>query len=117
MRELIAGGAPRQLSAEKAFDLLNDLAPDDPANEMRLEIAFDHIEDVMRLDRKIDIFGASRADSRECVFGRRLRSWNPLKIPTSAARSRPRNHRPRNASIAKLARSTAKRWLPFFSRT
>lgn len=54
LRELIAGGALRQLSAEKAFDLLNDLKPDDPANEMRLEIAFDHIEDVMRLDRKID---------------------------------------------------------------
>ena len=54
LRELIAGGAPRQLSVEKAFDLLNDLTPDDPANEMRLEIAIDHIEDVMRLDRKID---------------------------------------------------------------
>ena len=54
LRELIAGGAPRQLSAEKAFGLLNGLKPDDPANVMRLEIAFDHIEDVMRLDRKID---------------------------------------------------------------
>lgn len=54
LRELIAGGAPRQLSAEKAFDLLDDLKPNDPANEMRLEIALDHIEDVMRLDRKID---------------------------------------------------------------
>ena len=54
LRELIPGGAPRQLSAEKAFELVNDLKPDDPANEMRLEIAIDHIEDVMRLDRKID---------------------------------------------------------------
>ena len=54
LRELIAGGAARQLSAEKAFDLLNDLNPTDPANVMRLEIAFDHIEDVMHLDRKID---------------------------------------------------------------
>jgi len=42
LRELIPGGAPRQLSAEKAFDLLNDLRPDDPANEMRLEIAIRH---------------------------------------------------------------------------
>jgi hypothetical protein len=49
LRELIAGGARRQLSAETAFDLLNDLKPNDPANQMRLEIAFDHIEDVMRL--------------------------------------------------------------------
>ena len=54
LRELIPGGAPRQLSAEKAFDLLDDLKPDDPANAMRLVIAIDHIEDVMRLDRKID---------------------------------------------------------------
>ena len=54
LRELIPGGAPRHLSADKAFALLNDLQPDDPANEMRLEIAIDHIEDVMRLDRKID---------------------------------------------------------------
>ena len=55
LRELIAGRSTTpDLSAEKAFDLLNDLKPDDPANVMRLEIAFDHIEDVMRLDRKID---------------------------------------------------------------
>jgi len=54
LRELIPGGAPRELSAERAFDLLNDIKPTDPANAMRLEIAFDHIEDVMRLDRKID---------------------------------------------------------------
>ena len=54
LRELIPGGAPTAISAETAFGLLNDLKPDDPANEMRLEIAIDHIEDVMRLDRKID---------------------------------------------------------------
>lgn len=54
LRELIAGGAPTAISAETAFGLLNDLKPDDPANQMRLEIAIDHIEDVMRLDRKID---------------------------------------------------------------
>jgi len=67
LRELVAGGAPRQLSAEKAFDLLNDLKPDDPANEMRLEIAFDHIEDVMRLDRKIDDYNRRIvADIKTC---------------------------------------------------
>jgi transposase len=54
LRELIPGGAPTEISAETAFGLLNDLKPDDPANQMRLEIAIDHIEDVMRLDRKID---------------------------------------------------------------
>ena len=54
LRELIPGGAPTAISAETAFGLLSDLKPADPANEMRLEIAIDHIEDVMRLDRKID---------------------------------------------------------------
>ena len=54
LRELIPGGAPTALSAETAFGLLSDLKPDDPANVMRLEIAIDHIEDVMRIDRKID---------------------------------------------------------------
>jgi transposase len=54
LRELIPGGAPTAISAETAFGLLSDLKPDDPANEMRLELAIDHIEDVMRIDRKID---------------------------------------------------------------
>jgi len=54
LRELIPGGAPTAISAETAFGLLSDLKPDDPANVMRLEIAIDHIEDVMRIDRKID---------------------------------------------------------------
>jgi len=52
--ELIPGGGPNLLTAEKAFDLVNDLHPDDPANQMRIEIALDHIEDVKRLDAKID---------------------------------------------------------------
>lgn len=54
LRELIPGGAPTAISAATAFGLLNDLKPGDPASEVRLEIAIDHIEDVMRLDRKID---------------------------------------------------------------
>ncbi len=54
LRELIPGGAAQNLKAEKAFALISDLTPDDPANLMRLEIALDHIEDIMRLDRKLD---------------------------------------------------------------
>ena len=54
LRELIPGGAPVQLTAEHALELASDLRPDDPAGQMRLEIALDHIEDIMRLDRKID---------------------------------------------------------------
>lgn len=54
LRELIPGGAAQNLKAEKAFGLISDLTPDDPANLMRLQIALDHIEDIMRLDRKLD---------------------------------------------------------------
>lgn len=54
LRELIPGGAPVQLTAEHALELVSDLHPDDPAGQMRLEIALEHIEDIMRLDRQID---------------------------------------------------------------
>ena len=54
LRELIPGGAPVQLTAEHALELVSDLRPEDPAGKMRLEIALEHIEDIMRLDRKID---------------------------------------------------------------
>ena len=78
LRELIPGGAPVQLTAEHALELVSDLRPDDPAGQMRLEIAFDHIEDIMRLDRKIDDRQPSRRrrsqqqrhDADACVWDR-----------------------------------------------
>lgn len=54
LRELIAGGAHEQLTAEQAFDLLTSLNPTDPAGTMRVEIALEHIDDIARLDRVID---------------------------------------------------------------
>lgn len=54
IRELVPGGTRRDLTADRAFDLVNALEPTDPAAEMRVELALDHIEDVRRLDRKID---------------------------------------------------------------
>jgi transposase len=54
LRELIPGGGPALITAEKAFDLVNDLKLDDPAGQMRVEIALEHIEDIMRIDLKID---------------------------------------------------------------
>jgi transposase len=54
LRELIAGGARLELSAEHAFDLLSDLELDDPAGRMRVELALDHVGDIARLDLKID---------------------------------------------------------------
>lgn len=54
IRELIAGGTPRSLTAEHAYDLVTALDVDDPAGLMRVELALDHIEDIRRFDRRID---------------------------------------------------------------
>ena len=54
IRELIAGGTSRDLSAEHAYDLVTALEVDDPAGLMRVELALDHIEDIRRFDRRID---------------------------------------------------------------
>lgn len=54
IRELIPGGTGRDLSAERAFGLVSGLELDDPAGRMRVELALDYIEDVRRLDLKID---------------------------------------------------------------
>jgi transposase len=54
LRELIAGGARLELSAEHAFDLLTALDVNDPADRMRVEVALDHVGDIARLDLKID---------------------------------------------------------------
>jgi transposase len=54
LRELIAGGARDQLTAEQAFELLTALEVDDVAGKMRIEIALEHIDDIAGLDRKID---------------------------------------------------------------
>ena len=54
LRELIPGGGPALITADQAFDLVNDLKPDDPAGQMRVEITLEHVEDSMRIDLKID---------------------------------------------------------------
>lgn len=54
IRELIPGGARRELTAEKAFDLVSGLEPADPAGEMRVEMAMEYIDDIRALDLKID---------------------------------------------------------------
>ena len=53
IRELIPGGTPRELSAQRALDLVTALDVDDPAGLMRVELALDHIDDIRRLDRRI----------------------------------------------------------------
>jgi transposase len=57
LRELIPGGAPRELKADRAFQLISEVAAsgvDDPAALMRLELAAEHIWDIGRFDLRID---------------------------------------------------------------
>jgi transposase len=54
VRELIPGGTPRKLTAERAEALLTDVEVSDPAGRMRIELALDHIDDIKRFDRRID---------------------------------------------------------------
>lgn len=54
VRELIPGGTPRQLTAQRAQALVAGLEASDAASSMRIELALDHIDDIKRLDRLID---------------------------------------------------------------
>lgn len=54
VRELVPGGTPRHLTAERAEALVTGLEVSDPAALMRVELALDHIEDIKRFDRRID---------------------------------------------------------------
>jgi transposase len=54
IRELVPGGTPRALTAERAEALVNALDVADAAGLMRIELALDHIDDIKRFDRRID---------------------------------------------------------------
>ncbi len=54
IRELIPGGTPRALTAERAEALLSGLKPSDPAGNTRLELAWDHVGDLKRIYRRLD---------------------------------------------------------------
>jgi transposase len=53
LRELIAGGAPRRLSANRAAKLLRSIHPGGPAAIERKRLAVDLLADVRRLDQQI----------------------------------------------------------------
>jgi transposase len=53
LRELIAGGAPRRLSANRAAKLLRSIHPAGPAATERKRLAVDLLADVRRLDQQI----------------------------------------------------------------
>jgi len=53
LRELVAGGAPRRLSADRAAKLLRGVRPDDLIGSERKRLATDLLGDVRRLDREL----------------------------------------------------------------
>jgi transposase len=53
LRELIAGGAPRRLGAERAAELLRSVRPQGAAGVERRRLALELLADVGRLDRDI----------------------------------------------------------------
>lgn len=53
LRELVAGGAPRRLSAEQAAKLLRSVRSDGPIAAERRQLAVDLLGDVRRLDREL----------------------------------------------------------------
>ena len=53
LRELVAGGAPRRLSAEQAAKLLRSVRTDRAVAAQRRELAVDLLGDVRRLDRDL----------------------------------------------------------------
>jgi transposase len=53
LRELVAGGAPRRLSAERATKLLRGVRPGDPVGIERKRLALELLADVRRLDRDL----------------------------------------------------------------
>jgi transposase len=53
LRELVAGGAPRRLSADRAVKLLRAVRPSDPVGTERKRLAVELLGDVRRLDRDL----------------------------------------------------------------
>ena len=53
LRELVAGGARRRLSADQAAKLLRSVRPDDPVGRERKGLAVELLTDMRRLDRDL----------------------------------------------------------------
>lgn len=64
LRELIAGGAPRRLSADRTAKLLRSVCPDSVVASERKRLAVDLLGDIRRLDREI---ATTRARITEAV--------------------------------------------------
>jgi len=64
LAELIPGGAPRNLDADHAAALLRSIRPSTAVDATRKALARDLVDDVRRIDRKLD---ANKADIVEAV--------------------------------------------------
>lgn len=53
LAELTPGGTYRGLKASRAQDLLDKLRPDDAVAKVRLQLAFEHLDDIRALDAKM----------------------------------------------------------------
>lgn len=88
LRELTPGGAPRELSADRAARLLRSVRPADPAEIMREDIAKDHIADIRALRGagcRLHLGSGSEPDRSPC---------RDMKLPKSeSARARILNGR------------------------
>ena len=73
MRELVAGGAPRRLSAERAAKLLRSVRPDEVVGVERTELAVDLLADVRRLDRDLAAIKIRIRDAIDAVQTTTLR--------------------------------------------
>jgi transposase len=65
LRELVAGGAPRRLSADRAAKLLRSVRPNDLVAAERKTLAAALLTDVRRLDRELVAIKARIADAVE----------------------------------------------------
>jgi len=63
LRELVAGGAPRRLSADRAAKLLRTVRPIDPVGNERKRLALELLADVRRLDRDLVAIKTRIADA------------------------------------------------------
>jgi transposase len=71
LRELIPGGAPRKLSADKAAALVRQLRPQTAADHARKQIARDLIAEIRGLDQRLTMIG-KRLQEAVTALGSRL---------------------------------------------
>jgi hypothetical protein len=77
LAELVPGGIPNRINGSRAQQLLDQVQPATPMEAMRLEIAYEHLDDLRRLD---DQLAASR--KRLTAIDRSRRPARTRRTPT-----------------------------------